>query len=128
MTGYVGNIEDITEQNKHFRQVIYTGTYAQLVVMSLNKDEEIGLETHATVDQFFRIESGTAKIIMNGEENTITEGMVAIVPAGVAHNVINVGVGSLKLYTLYSPPNHPANTIHKTKADAMSAEVAEHAV
>ncbi len=122
MTGYTGNIEEITQGNTNFRQVVYTGTYAQLVVMSLIKDEEIGTETHKTVDQFFRIESGTAKIIMNGEETTLTDGMVAVVPAGVEHNLINVGPGSLKLYTLYSPPNHPVGTIHKTKAEAMAAE------
>ena len=122
MTGYTGNIEEITQGNTNFRQVLYTGTYAQLVAMSLLKDEEIGTETHKTVDQFFRIESGTAKIIMNGEETTLTDGMVAVVPAGVEHNLINVGPGSLKLYTLYSPPNHPVGTIHKTKAEAMAAE------
>ncbi len=122
MTGYTGNIEEITQGNTNFRQVLYTGTYAQLVVMSLLKDEEIGTETHKTVDQFFRIEAGTAKIIMNGEETTLTDGMVAVVPAGVEHNLINVGPGSLKLYTLYSPPNHPVGTIHKTKAEAMAAE------
>lgn len=122
MTGYTGNIEEITKVNTNFRQVLYTGTYTQLVAMSLVKDEEIGMETHKTVDQFFRIEIGTAKIIMNGEETTLTEGMVAVVPAGVEHNVINVGQGSLKLYTLYSPPNHKAGTIHKTKSEAMAAE------
>lgn len=122
MTGYTGNIEEITQGNTNFRQVLYTGTYVQLVVMSLLKDEEIGMETHKTVDQFFRIESGTAKIIMNGQESTLTDGMVAIVPAGVEHNVINVGLGSLKLYTLYCPPNHPVGTIHKTKAEAMVVE------
>lgn len=119
MIGYTGNIEEITKQNTNFRQVLYTGTYAQLVVMSLLKDEEIGMEVHKTVDQFFRIESGTANIIMNGEESTLTEGMVAVVPAGVNHNVINIGSGSLKLYTIYSPPNHPVGTIHKTKAEAV---------
>ncbi len=122
MTGYTGNIEEITQGNTNFRQVLYTGTYAQLVAMSLLKDEEIGAETHKTVDQFFRIESGTAKIIINGQETTLTDGMVAVVPAGVEHNLINVGPGSLKLYTLYSPPNHPVGTIHKTKAEAMAAE------
>jgi mannose-6-phosphate isomerase-like protein (cupin superfamily) len=122
MIGYVGNIEESTKENKDFRQVLYTGTYAQLVVMNLQMGEEIGLETHTTVDQFFRIESGTAKVIMNGEENTLTAGMVAIVPAGVAHNLINIGEISLKMYTLYSPPNHPVNTIHHTKAEAMKAE------
>lgn len=127
MAGYVGNIEEFAMQNNHFRQVVYTGVHTQLVVMSLQPGEEIGMEVHDTVDQFFRIESGTLKIVMNGEEHTLTDGMAAIVPAGVEHNVINVGQGVAKLYTLYSPPNHPDHTIHATKADAMAAEAAEHA-
>lgn len=127
MAGYVGNIEEFAMQNNHFRQVVYTGVHTQLVVMSLQPGEDIGMEVHDTVDQFFRIESGTLKVVMNGEEHTITDGMAAIVPAGVEHNVINVGQGVAKLYTLYSPPNHPDHTIHATKADAMAAEAAEHA-
>jgi len=125
MIGYIGNIEELTEENNDFRQVLYTGKYCQLVVMRLTPKEEIGLETHPAVDQFFRIETGTAKFILNGEENIATEGMVVIVPAGVAHNVINVGDGALHLYTIYSPPNHPVNTVHHTKADAMTAELTE---
>lgn len=124
--GYVSNIEDKTEKNNHFREVLYTATHCQLVVMSLLPQEEIGEEKHDKVDQFFRIESGTAKIIMNGEESILTPGMVAIVPSGVVHNLINTGESNLKLYTLYSPPNHPINTIHHLKADAMTAEKAEH--
>ena len=127
-TGYVSNIEEITSKNNHFRHVLYTTKYCQLVVMRLPPNEEIGLETHTSVDQFFRIESGTAKIIMNGEENIVTAGMVAIVPAGVSHNVINVGDGSLNLYTIYSPPNHPENTVHHLKSDVMVAEAAEYKV
>lgn len=122
MIGYVGNIEELTMQNNFFRQVLFTGPNCQLVVMSLLVAEEIGMEVHKSVDQFFRIEAGSAKFIMNGEESIVSEGMVAIVPAGVEHNVINVGETALKLYTIYSPPNHPANTIHKTKAEAMAAE------
>lgn len=128
MIGYVANIEEITQQNNNFRQVLYTGIYAQLVVMNLQVGEEIGMEVHADVDQFFRIESGSAKVIMDGKENTITDGMVAIVPAGTAHNIINVGEVSLKLYTIYSPPNHPINTIHHIKAEAIAAEKAEHEI
>lgn len=128
MTGYIGNIENITNGNTNFRQVLYTGTYAQLVVMSLLKDEEIGEEVHTTVDQFFRVETGTAKIIMDGVESTLTQGMAAIVPAGTKHNLINVGQGSLKLYTLYSPANHPVGTVHKTKAEAVDSEEHEHSV
>ena len=126
MIGYVGNIEESTEQNSNFRQVIYTGPHTQLVVMSLLPGEEIGSEVHTSVDQFFRLESGTLKIVMNGEETTLTEGMAAIVPSGVTHNVINIGEDTAKLYTLYSPPNHPDGTVHKTKAEAEAAEEAEH--
>lgn len=126
-TGYVSNIEEIVVKNDHFREVLYTGKYCQLVVMMLKPGEDIPLETHPSVDQFFRIESGTAKIIMNGEENILTDGMVAIIPAGVAHHVINMGEDSLRLYTIYSPANHPEHTIHHTLADAMAAEATEHA-
>ncbi len=122
MIGYVGNIENITKGNANFRQVLYTGKYAQLVVMSLLKAEEIGLETHDTVDQFFRIESGKAKFILDGQESIASDGMAVIIPAGTNHNVINIGDDVLKLYTIYSPPNHPEGTIHKTKAEAMAAE------
>jgi len=122
MTGYTGNIEELTLKNEFFRQVLFTGKHAQLVVMSLLVGEEIGLEIHDTVDQFFRIEQGKAKFIMNGEETVIGNGEVAIVPAGTEHNVVNVGEEPVKLYTIYSPPNHPEGTVHKTKAEAMEAE------
>jgi mannose-6-phosphate isomerase-like protein (cupin superfamily) len=123
MIGYVGPIEQLTETNTNFRQVLFTGTYCQLVVMSLLPSEEIGLETHATVDQFFRIEEGEGKVIMNGEEHVFKAGDALIVPAGTAHNVINTSSDKpLKLYTLYSPPNHPDGKIHKTKAEAMADE------
>lgn len=126
MIGYVGNIEELTLQNNNFRKVLYTGKYAQLVVMSLLAGEEIGSEVHANVDQFFRLESGTIKVIMNGDETTLTDGMVVIVPAGTTHNLINIGSDVVKLYTIYSPPNHPEGTIHATKTDANAAEAAEH--
>lgn len=122
MAGYVGNIEEVAKRNNNFRVVVYTGVHTQLVVMSLNPGEEIGEETHVNVDQFFRLEIGTLRIVMNGEESTLTEGMAAIVPAGVKHNVINVGENVAKLYTLYSPPNHPDRTVHATKAEAEAAE------
>lgn len=122
MTGYVGNVELQTANNNNFRTVIYTGKHSQLVLMSLLVGEEIGLETHGDVDQFFRLEVGRLKIIMNGEENILEAGMAAIVPCGVSHNVINIGDNVAKLYTLYTPPNHPEGTVHKTKAEAMAAE------
>ena len=122
MTGYVSNIEELTQANNYFRQVLFTGKYCQLVVMCLQIGEEIGLETHASVDQFFRIESGEGKVIMNGEENAIKDGSAIIVPAGTEHNVINTGSVPLKLYTLYSPPNHKDGIIHVNKAEALADE------
>jgi len=123
MIGYVGPIEQLTEANTNFRQVLFTGVYCQLVIMSLLPSEEIGLETHATVDQFFRVESGVGKVIMNGEETVFKTGDAIIVPAGTVHNLVNTSDSvSLKLYTLYSPPNHPDKKIHKTKAEAMLDE------
>jgi mannose-6-phosphate isomerase-like protein (cupin superfamily) len=128
MTGYVGPIEKLTEKNKYFRQVLFTGKYAQLVVMSLKPGEEIGNEVHPKVDQFFRVESGKVKFVFNGKEEHIAKaGDAIIVPAGAWHNVINTSkTDALKLYTLYSPPNHPAGTIHKTKLEAEAAEAKEH--
>ena len=128
MTGFVGDIEELTEENENFRKVLYTGTYTQLVVMCLQPGEEIGNEVHGNVDQFFRIEEGEAKFVFpNGEEHHVHGDDVVIVPAGTYHNVINTSKKeTLKLYTLYSPPNHPDGTIHKTKAEAEEAEKHEH--
>jgi len=126
MTGFVGDIEKLTEKNKNFRKVLYTGKYAQLVVMCLEPGEEIGNEVHETVDQFFRIEEGKAKFVFGGNEvHLVKMGDAVIVPAGTFHNVINASKKErLRLYTIYSPPNHPDGTIHKTKADAEAAEAA----
>lgn len=125
--GYTDNILDKTLENSNFRKVLFTGKHMQLVVMSLKPGEDIGAEVHETVDQFFRIEKGEAKVIMNGEETMLTDDMVAIVPAGTTHNVINTSMDmELKLYTIYSPANHPENTVHATKQDAMAAEEEHH--
>lgn len=127
MTGFISNIEEKTLQNGFFRQVLFTGKYAQLVVMSLKPGEEIGTETHPTVDQFFRFEKGEGKVIINGEENQVGDGSAVIVPAGSEHNIINTSqTEELKLYTLYSPPNHPEGTVHQTKAEADAAEAEHH--
>ena len=126
MTVFVGNIEKATEKNHYFRQVLFTGKHTQLVVMSLQRGEEIGNEVHKKVDHFFRIEKGEAKFVFNGkEEHIVGEGGGIVIPAGTWHNVINTSkTRQLKLYTLYSPPNHPDGTIHKNKAEAMAAEEA----
>jgi mannose-6-phosphate isomerase-like protein (cupin superfamily) len=128
MTGFAGSIEKMTEKNHYFRQVLFTGKHTQLVVMCLQKGEEIGNEVHKKVDQFFRIEKGEAKFVFNGsEEHIVGEGGGVVVPAGTWHNIINTSkTRQLKLYTLYSPPNHPDGTVHKTKAEADAAEEAEH--
>ena len=128
MTGYVGSIEKQTLANEYFRQVLFTGKYAQLVVMCLKPSEEIGNEVHANVDQFFRIEAGEAKFVFNGaEEHPVKDGDAVVVTAGTFHNVINTSkTQELKLYTVYSPPNHPDGTIHKNKAEAEEAEKHEH--
>jgi mannose-6-phosphate isomerase-like protein (cupin superfamily) len=126
MTGYSGNIEKQTLKNNYFRQVLFTGRNAQLVVMSLKPGEEIGNEVHPNVDQFFRIEQGEAKFVLNEKEKHVArDGEAVIVPAGTFHNVINTGKGQLKLYTIYSPPNHPDGTVHRTKAEAERAEKAK---
>jgi mannose-6-phosphate isomerase-like protein (cupin superfamily) len=128
MAGYFGPIEKQTLKNEYFRQVLYTGKYAQLVVMCLKPGEEIGNEVHQKVDQFFRVEQGEATFVFDGKEKQIAkDGDAVIVPAGTYHNVINTSKDTkLKLYTLYSPPNHPDKTIHKTKAEAEKAEAEEH--
>lgn len=127
MTGYFTNVEEETIKNQNFRKVLYTGKHSQLVLMSLLPNEEIGMETHELVDQFFRFEKGEGKSILNGEETLLRDGDVLIVPAGTSHNIINTSsVEDLKLYTVYSPANHPDGTIHKTKAEAEEAEKLEH--
>jgi mannose-6-phosphate isomerase-like protein (cupin superfamily) len=128
MTGYVGSIEKATEKNEYFRQVLFTGKHLQLVVMCLQPSEEIGNEVHSDVDQFFRIEEGKARFVFNGKEkHLVGAGDAVVVPAGTYHNVINTSATKpLKLYTVYTPPNHPDGTVHKTKEEAEAAEAAEH--
>ena len=119
MTGFIANIEEKTLKNEYFREVLYTGQHSQLVVMSLNPNEEIGMEVHEIVDQFLRIESGEGKAILNGEEYVISDGFAIVVPAGTKHNIINTSsTKKLKLYTVYSPAHHKDKTIHKTKQEA----------
>jgi len=124
MTGYVGSIEKATLNNSYFRQVLFTAKHSQLVVMCLQPGEEIGNEVHPASDQFFRIEAGDVKFVFDGkEEHLAREGDAVVVPAGTYHNVINTSsTKPLKLYTIYSPAQHPEGTVHKTKAEAEAAE------
>ena len=121
--GFVTNIEKDTLENNNFRKVLYTSKNGQVVVMSLLPNEEIGMEVHEDNDQFFRIDEGEGKVIIDGEESMISDGFAVVVPAGAMHNVINTSsVNPLKLYTIYMPPHHKDGIIHATKADAEIAE------
>jgi len=116
MKGYVTNIEKDSLENQNFRQVLYTAKNSQLVLMSLKPGEEIGMEMH-TLDQFFRVESGEGKTILDGVEHEIRDGSAIVIPAGTRHNIINTGEGEMKLYTIYSPPNHRDGVVHLTKEE-----------
>ncbi len=117
MKGFVKNIEDIAVTNKEFRRVLYTAGNIQLVVMSLEPTEEIGMELHE-LDQFFRVEEGTGEALVEGVHAEISAGFAVLVPAGTHHNIINTGNVPLKLYTLYAPPNHRDGIVHHTRAEA----------
>ena len=132
MLGWVGDIEQATVENTTFRTVVFTGEHTQLTVMRLAAGEDIGREAHDDRDQFLRIERGRARVELGRSADAIDEthevgdDWAIIVPAGVWHNVVNVGEDDLKLYSLYSPPEHPDGTVHETKAEADEAERAHH--
>jgi len=117
MKGFVKDIESLAVQNENFRQVLYTAKNCQLVLMALKPREEIGAEVHK-LDQFFRVEEGSGEAVLDGVRTAIHAGFAVLVPAGANHNIINTGVTPLKLYTLYSPPNHRDGVVHRTRADA----------
>lgn len=121
MNGFVDDIEELTEDNKDFRRVLYTGRKLQLVLMTLQPGEEIGEESHAGTDQFFRVEKGKGEVVIDGKATKIKSDMAIIVPAGARHNIKNTGDKPLNLYTLYAPPEHVDGTVHATKADADAA-------
>ena len=121
MNTYIGNIEKETLENNNFRKVLFTAKHSQLVVMSLKVGEDIGNEVHQ-LDQFIRIDKGSGKTILDGKETEISDGFAIVIPAGVEHNIINTGEETMKLYTIYSPPNHKDGTIHDTKEIAESGE------
>ena len=123
MRGHVTNIEMDTLENEDFRRVLFTGPNTQLVLMTLAPGEDIGLETHDGHDQFLRIESGVGIVVLDGEKSDLVDGSSVVIPAGVEHNVVNTSDDEpLRLYTLYSPPEHPDGTVHRTKKEAEAAE------
>ena len=122
MQGYVANLEQLTLVNEHFRRVLYTAHHSQLVVMSLEPGEDIGEEVHE-LDQFLRVESGAGLAVLNGVEYELADGSAVVVPAGTRHNLINTSSElPMKLYTVYSPPEHQDGVVRHTKAEAMAKE------
>lgn len=114
------NIEQLTLENNNFRKVLYTAKHSQLVLMSLKPQEEIGEEVH-TLDQFLRVEAGEGKAILDGVEHLLADGRAVVVPAGTRHNVVNTSQAeAMKLYTIYSPPEHRDGVVHATKQDALN--------
>ena len=123
MKGYFANIEEETLSNSDFRRVLYTGKHAQLVLMSLPAGSEIGMEVHEENDQFFRFESGTGLVVIDGNNYQVSDGSAIIVPAGAEHNVVNTSqTEDLKLYTIYSPPHHKDGIVRATKEQAEANE------
>ena len=123
MKGYKAAIESDAIENADFRRVLYTSEYSQLVLMSLPPGEEIGLETHEANDQFFRVEKGSGKFVIDGNEYELRDGDAVVIPSGSSHNIINVSdTDDLKLYTIYSPPHHKDGIVRATKSDALANE------
>ncbi len=120
------DIAALAQQNEYFRREVVTGTYNQVVVMSIPPGSEIGEETHSDRDQVLVFVSGEGNAILNGESQPVAANSLCFVPAGTKHNFVNTGTSALKLYTVYAPPEHEPGTIHKTKAEADAAEAAEH--
>jgi mannose-6-phosphate isomerase-like protein (cupin superfamily) len=118
MTYFIANIEDATVENGHYRRELFTGKHSQLVLMNLRAGEEIGMEVHE-LDQFIRFEAGEGKVILDGDEHRVHDGIAVVIPAGTKHNVVNISKKEdLKLYTIYSPPEHKVGTLHRTKQEA----------
>ena len=128
MLGWVANIEELTTDNNNFRTVVNTGVHSQLTIMSVPPGGEVGWEAHSELDQFLRLEQGMARVDFGessdsvDESHEIEDDWAVIVPAGLWHNVVNVGDEDLKLYSIYSPPEHPDGTVHRTKAEADADE------
>lgn len=123
MKGFItSDIEELVEENRDFRRVLYTGKTLQLVLMSLLPGEEIGEEVHETRDQFFRIEQGKGEVWIDGVRSKLKKDRAVIVPAGARHNIVNTGEKSLRLYTLYARPEHRDGIVHATKADAEASD------
>ncbi len=123
MSGYSINIEERALAGNNFREVLYTTKRSQLVIMTLQPGEEIGMEHHEGHDQFIRVEEGEGVAILDGEKHALSDGVAVVIPAGTEHNVINTSTTApMRLYTLYTPPEHPDGIVHKDKAEADAYE------
>jgi mannose-6-phosphate isomerase-like protein (cupin superfamily) len=122
MSGFHVNLEQKTLDNENFREVLFTTERSQLVVMTLQPNEDIGMEVHEDHDQFIRVEAGVGKAIIDDDEFELADGSAIVIPAGANHNVINTSAEEkMKLYTVYTPPEHADGTVHATKAEAEAA-------
>jgi mannose-6-phosphate isomerase-like protein (cupin superfamily) len=127
VAGFVVDLEKKTLGNSYFREVLFTAPHSQLVVMALAPGEDIGVETNDGVDQFIRVEAGQGEAILNGEHHKLSDGYAVVIPAGTEHDIVNLSkTEALKLYTVYTPAEHPDGTIHKNKAEAEAYEKAHH--
>ena len=123
---WVVNIEELTTSNQNFRTTWWTGKQLQMTVMSIQPGEDIGLEVHQKGDQFIRVEEGTARVQMGKSktnlnyDKTVGDDWAMFIPEGYWHNISNAGNEELKVYVLYAPPEHPAGTVHPTKASESS--------
>jgi mannose-6-phosphate isomerase-like protein (cupin superfamily) len=124
MQPFIGDVDQLSEDNSDFRRVLFTGSHSQVVAMRLGPGEEIGLERH-TVDQIFLLVEGEAVIELDGRRFDLEENELLLVPAGTEHTVTNTGEEDLALLTIYAPPQHAPGTVHHTRSDAMRAEMAE---
>ena len=120
---FVENIEELTLNNNDYRRVIFTSDYSQLVLMSIPVGSDIELEIHPYVDQFFRIEQGKGELRVGKDQSdvfNIKDRTAIVIPHNTYHRVINTGNVPLKLYTIYSPPNHPSNKVEHNKSKKMT--------
>lgn len=121
MESYQAELKEVAKDNDDFRRVLFTGAHSQLVVMALAAGEEIGEEVHK-VDQILYAVEGEGEAFLDGRRKSFEKGDGVAVPAGTRHNIRNAEKKPLKLFTIYAPPQHPAGTVHHSKADALAAE------
>jgi mannose-6-phosphate isomerase-like protein (cupin superfamily) len=124
--GYAGDVFRLARENEDFRRVLYTTERSQLVLMSVGAGEEIGEEVHEGIDQVLAFVAGAGEAVIEGERRPVSDGTVVVVPGGTRHNFVNTGASALKLFTVYTPPEHPDGTVHRTKAEADEYEREHH--